>query len=166
MKEAKKNVSASNIGYTKARERSQGKGGDLRSKYNLTLTVVRKQHNGRGLFGKPCRTALDTFIAARLCPQALPHDACVLCQHLVGRLHAQARHDVVVGLPLVYRQLLPAVLQAVHPHVPVEPQLVRPVLTLHLAVVARRCDPDAVIRNAQLKRRRLKQRLVLLLGHQ
>ena len=41
-------VSASNIGYTKARERSQGKGGDLRSKYNLTLTVVRKQYNGRG----------------------------------------------------------------------------------------------------------------------
>ena len=54
-------VSASNIGYTKARERSQGKGGDLRSKYNLTLTVVRKQHNGRGLFGKPCRTALGTL---------------------------------------------------------------------------------------------------------
>ena len=41
-------VSASNIGYTKARERSQGKGGDLRSKYNLTLTVVRKKYNGRG----------------------------------------------------------------------------------------------------------------------
>ena len=81
-------VSASNIGYTKARERSQGKGGDLRSKYNLTLTVVRKQYNGKGLFGKPCRTALDTFIAARLCPQALPHDARVLCQHLVGRLHS------------------------------------------------------------------------------
>ena len=54
-------VSASNIGYTKARERSQGKGGDLRSKYNLTLTVVRKQHNGRGLFGKACRTALGTL---------------------------------------------------------------------------------------------------------
>ena len=54
-------VSASNIGYTKARERSQGKGGDLRSKYNLTLTVVRKQYNGRGLFGKPCRTALGTL---------------------------------------------------------------------------------------------------------
>ena len=54
-------VSASNIGYTKARERSQGKGGDLRSKYNLTLTVVRKKYNGRGLFGKPCRTALDTL---------------------------------------------------------------------------------------------------------
>ena len=54
MEDALKNfVSASNIGYTKARERSQGKGGDLRSKYDLTLTVVRKQYNGRGLFGKP-----------------------------------------------------------------------------------------------------------------
>lgn len=131
----------------------------MRSKYNLTLTVVRKKYNERGLFGKSCRTALDTFIAARLL--ALPHDARVLCQHLVGRLHAQARHDVVVGLPLVYRQLLPAVLQAVHPHVPVEPQLVCPVLALHLAVVARRCDLDAVIRNAHLKQRGLKQRFVL-----
>ena len=37
---AKHGVSASNIGYTKARERSQGKGGDLRSKYNLTLTAL------------------------------------------------------------------------------------------------------------------------------
>ena len=54
-------VSASNIGYTKPKERSQGKGGDLRSKYNLTLTVVRKKYNGRGLFGKACRTALDTL---------------------------------------------------------------------------------------------------------
>ena len=54
-------VSASNIGYTKPKERSQGKGGDLRSKYDLTLTVVRKQYNGRGLFGKACRTALDTL---------------------------------------------------------------------------------------------------------
>ena len=40
------------------------------------------------------------YLAARLCPQALPHDACVLCQQLVGRLHVQARHDVVVGLPV------------------------------------------------------------------
>ena len=55
------NVEASNIGYTKPKERSQGKGGDLRSKYDLTLTVVRKQYNGRGLFGKACRTALDTL---------------------------------------------------------------------------------------------------------
>ena len=55
------NVEASNIGYTKPKERSQGKGGDLRSKYDLSLTVVRKQYNGRGLFGKPCRTALDTL---------------------------------------------------------------------------------------------------------
>ena len=54
-------VEASNIGYTKPKERSQGKGGDLRSKYDLTLTVVRKQYNGRGLFGKACRTALDTL---------------------------------------------------------------------------------------------------------
>ena len=54
-------VSVSNIGYIKPKERSQGKGGDLRSKYDLTLTVVRKQYNGRGLFGKPCRTALDTL---------------------------------------------------------------------------------------------------------
>ena len=68
------------------------------------------------------------YLAARLCPLALPHDAGVFCQQLVGRLHVQARHDVVVGLPLVYRQLPPAVLQAVHPHVPVKPQLVRPVL--------------------------------------
>jgi len=35
----------------------------LRSKYNLTLTVVRKKYNGRGLFGKPCRTALGTLSA-------------------------------------------------------------------------------------------------------
>ena len=54
-------VSVSNIGYIKPKERSQGKGGDLRSKYDLTLTVVRKQYNGRGLFGKACRTALDTL---------------------------------------------------------------------------------------------------------
>ena len=33
----------------------------MRSKYNLTLTVVRKKYNGRGLFGKACRTALDTL---------------------------------------------------------------------------------------------------------
>ena len=45
-------VSASNIGYIKPKERSQGKGGDLRSKYDLTLTVVRRQYNGRELFGK------------------------------------------------------------------------------------------------------------------
>lgn len=101
------------------------------------------------------------YLAARLCPQALPHNACVLCQHLVGRLHAQACHDVVVGLPLVYRQLPPAVLQAVHPHVPVKPQFVRPVLALRLAVVARRCDLNAVIRNAHFQQGGLKQRLVL-----
>ena len=64
-------VSASNIGYTKARERSQGKGGDLRSKYNLTLTVVRKKYNGRGLFGKLCRTALDALF--RGAPAPSPH---------------------------------------------------------------------------------------------
>ena len=61
LREISRSVSASNIGYTKAREHSQGKGGDLRSKYDLTLTVVRKQYNGRGLFGKACRTALDTL---------------------------------------------------------------------------------------------------------
>ena len=101
------------------------------------------------------------YLAARLCPQALPHNACVLCQHLVRRLHVQARHDVVVGLPLVYRQLPPAVLQAVHPHVPVEAQLIRPVLALHFAVVARRCDLNAVIRNAHFQQGGLKKRLVL-----
>ena len=36
------NVRASNIGNTEPSENSQGKGGDLRSKYYPTLTVVRK----------------------------------------------------------------------------------------------------------------------------
>ena len=36
----KRHVGASNIGYTKPKEHSQGKGGDLRSKYNLTLTAL------------------------------------------------------------------------------------------------------------------------------
>ena len=35
-------VRASNIGNTEPSENSQGKGGDLRSKYYPTLTVVRK----------------------------------------------------------------------------------------------------------------------------
>ena len=61
LREISRSVSASNIGYTKPKERSQGKGGDLRSKYDLTLTVVRKKYNGRVLFGKACRTALDTL---------------------------------------------------------------------------------------------------------
>ena len=37
-----KAVQASNIGNTEPSENSQGKGGDLRSKYYPTLTVVRK----------------------------------------------------------------------------------------------------------------------------
>ena len=37
-----RNVRASNIGNTEPSENSQGKGGDLRSKYYPTLTVVRK----------------------------------------------------------------------------------------------------------------------------
>ena len=36
------NVRAPNIGNTEPSENSQGKGGDLRSKYYPTLTVVRK----------------------------------------------------------------------------------------------------------------------------
>ena len=59
---------ASNIGYSKFEKSSQGKGGDLRSKYNLTLTVVRKKYNGRGLFGKVCRTALDALFRGAPAP--------------------------------------------------------------------------------------------------
>ena len=116
---------------------------------------------GGGCSAKFAEQPWMLYFAARLLQLALPHDPGVLCQHLVGRLHAQARHDMVVGLPLVYCQLLPAIFQAVHSHMPVEPQLVRPVLTLHLAVVARRCDPNAVIRNTHFKQGGLKQRLVL-----
>ena len=47
-------VGASNIGYSKFEKSSQGKGGDLRSKYSLTLTVVRKKYNGRGDYPKNC----------------------------------------------------------------------------------------------------------------
>ena len=64
----KPNVGASNIGYSKFEKSSQGKGGDLRSKYNLTLTVVRKKYNGRGLFGKVCRTALDALFRGAPAP--------------------------------------------------------------------------------------------------
>ena len=39
---ARTNVAASSIGYTKPKESSQGGGGDLQSKYSLTLTVARK----------------------------------------------------------------------------------------------------------------------------
>lgn len=39
---ARTNVAASSIGYTKPKESSQGEGGDLQSKYSLTLTVARK----------------------------------------------------------------------------------------------------------------------------
>ena len=39
-----KAVRASNIGNTEPSENSQGKGGDLRSKYYPTLTVVRKAY--------------------------------------------------------------------------------------------------------------------------
>lgn len=66
-------VSASNIGYTKPKERSQGKGGDLRSKYNLTLTVVRKQYNERGLFGQGLPNSLGYFILLRACARRLYH---------------------------------------------------------------------------------------------
>ena len=52
---------------------------------------------------------------------------------------------MVVGLTLVDRQLLAAVRQRVHAHVLIEAQFIRPVLTLHLAVVARRGDPDPVV---------------------
>ena len=52
---------------------------------------------------------------------------------------------MVVGLTLVDRQLSASIRQTVHAHVLIEAQFIRPVLTLHLAVVARRGDPDPVV---------------------
>lgn len=59
---ARTNVAASSIGYTKPKESSQGEGGDLQSKYSLTLTVARKKHNERRSFGKACQKNLDTLL--------------------------------------------------------------------------------------------------------
>ena len=44
---------------------------------------------------------------------------------------------MVVGSTLIHSQLLVAILQTVHPHALVEPQLVRAVLMLHLLAMAR-----------------------------
>ena len=107
-------VSASNIGYTSSTgERSQGKGGDLRSKYDPTLTVVRQQDEWEG--GCPARHAEGPgilYLAARLCPLALPHDAeRTLLKQLVGR-PACPRHVMMWSLDcsLGHRELPAAVL--------------------------------------------------------
>ena len=55
---------------------------------------------GGGCSAKFAEQPWMLYFAARLLQLALPHDPVVFCQHLVGRLHAQARHDMVVGLPL------------------------------------------------------------------
>lgn len=110
-----------------------------------------------GWSGQGLPNSLGYFILLRACARRLYHiTPAYFASTWLGDCMFQARHDVVVGLPLVYRQLPPAVLQAVHPHVPVEAQLIRPVLALHFAVVARRCDLNAVIRNAHFQQGGLK----------
>lgn len=71
----------------------------------------------------------------------LPHYAMILCKHLVGRLHSEARHHMVVRCSLVYCQLLSAVLQREYAHVLVEPLLINAMLAFYLPVMPRCCDP-------------------------
>lgn len=63
---------------------SQGKGGDLRSKYDPTLTGARQKRMGCGC-------------PAQRGGQPWPlHHAEIQLKQLVGRPHAKARHDVIV----------------------------------------------------------------------
>lgn len=69
--------------------------------------------------------------------------------------------DVVVGFLLVDCQLLTTILQAEHPQAVIEALLVNAVLTLHLAVVARRSNTDAVVEDVVFLQLELKQALVI-----
>ena len=69
--------------------------------------------------------------------------------------------DVVVGFLLVDRQLLTTILQAEHPQAVIEALLVNAVLALHLAVVARCSNTDAVVEDVVFLQLELKQALVI-----
>ncbi len=45
----------------------------MRSKYNLTLTVVRKKYNGRGAVRQSLPNSLGCFISRRACSSWLYH---------------------------------------------------------------------------------------------
>ena len=82
-------------------------------------------------------------------------------EHLIGRSHSQTCHEVVIGFPLINSELPASIFQAVHAHMPVEPQFIRSVLPLHLPVVARRRDSDAMVFYSHFDHCFFKQRLVL-----
>ena len=73
---------------------------------------------------------------------------------------------MVVGSTLIRGQLLAAILQTVHPHALVEPQLVRAVLALHLPVMTRGRDLDPMILYPHFNQRLLEQRPVPGFRHQ
>ena len=68
---------------------------------------------------------------------------------------------MVVGLPLVHRQLFSPILKAVHPQCPIESFAVGAVLSLHLAVMPRCCYLYAVIFYSHFQQRLLEHRPVL-----
>lgn len=75
--------------------------------------------------------------------------------------------DVVVGFPLVGRQLLATILQTEHPQSVIEALLVDSVLALYLAVVAGCSDTDAVVTYPVFLQLQFKQTLfVWIVGDQ
>ena len=68
---------------------------------------------------------------------------------------------MVVGGPLVRRQLLPTILQRVHAHVLVKSQLINAVLAFYLPIVPWCCDPNTMVFNAHFYQSFLKQRFML-----
>ena len=68
---------------------------------------------------------------------------------------------MVVGLPLVHRQLFSPILKIVHPQRPIEPFAVGAVLSLDLAGMPRRGYLYAVIFYSHFQQRLLEHRLVL-----
>ena len=89
------------------------------------------------------------------------HQRQVIRQHLIRRAKPEAVLDVVVGFLLVDCQLLTIILQAEHPQAVIEALLVNAVLALHLAVVARCSNTDAVVEDVVFLQLELKQALVI-----